>query len=282
MEREYKTYRLERHKNPIFKTLLICFALFYLVLLTSGFWFPQSRDDFEITEIGTVQENADRNRRVTLIRWDYSEEQGIMQLQLRMENTSLDGINQYSYLAMERSHGECQAEQIYEDGQIIVVNITDIPDNWTAVSLRIGMPDTDPEEEFLFRLYGSPENISTITEIPENNRNEYYIADTRYSIQALEQENRNLQEEAEGLRTEIRELNRQITEITEELPYIPAEEMEEKEAEISALETEIQNRTGQISDITDTQQTNEEGISLLEEKIQEYQGRDGENRNGNR
>ena len=80
---------------------------------------PASADASYLTNIG--EENKWEDRYITINRWQYSENQHLMEVDLTVDNKSYDGINKYKYSAVDLMGNvlKCEAK-IEEDNWIVL------------------------------------------------------------------------------------------------------------------------------------------------------------------
>ena len=56
---EFKNYKLKKKINPILSLSVIVVAIFYIVAISSGMWFPRESGEYEIAKYNTKYEVAD-------------------------------------------------------------------------------------------------------------------------------------------------------------------------------------------------------------------------------
>lgn len=117
--------KLRKNKEAIRFSLLFSFCgrlcfLFLFYCLDAA-----SADASYLTNIG--EENKWEDRYITINRWQYSENQHLMEVDLTVENKSYDGINKYKYSAVDLMGNVLKCEAKIEEDNWIVLRISDIP-----------------------------------------------------------------------------------------------------------------------------------------------------------
>lgn len=270
MEKEYKTYKLKKKINPVLTWCIAGVAVFYFVMLTSTIWTPQS-SKFEITKKNTPLFDADSERRLTLIRWDYSENDKKMQIQFKIENRSYDGKDEYEWAAVDRNKGNLKTKAVYQDRKILVIEIEDIPKNWSVISLRMAMKGEDPNQAFLFKVYGNDTNVRSVSQISGKDKNDYYIFDLENEIALDRKEIKKQEKTISEKEKNLKELQVILNAKTADLKYMTEKEIEEANEEILGLQTTAEAYETSISEAKNMKIEYEQRIVKLQEKIKIYQ-----------
>lgn len=269
MEKEYKTYRLKKKINPFLTGSIVVLALFYFFVLSSTVWLPQN-SDFQITKMNTPMVESNSERSITLTRWDYSESQKKMQIQFQIENKSYDGKDTYEWAAVDRNKGELKTKAVYQDRKILVVEIDEVPKNWSIISLRMGMEGQDPNQKFLFKVYGNETNIRRIPLIDQTDKNDYYIYDLENEIALNRKEIKKQEKVVDEQGKKLKELQMAIDAKTSDLKYMTEKEVEDATEEIAALENTVESYESNILDAKNMKEEYEQRIVKLQEKIEIY------------
>lgn len=90
------TINFKKNKESIrFFIIIFFFVGGYAFFFSSMYWMPASVDASYLTKVGI--ENTWNNRHITITRWDYSEEQGVMEVELSVEtNLMMEKIHMIS------------------------------------------------------------------------------------------------------------------------------------------------------------------------------------------
>lgn len=121
------------------------------------------------TSIGSTSSYEDRE--VTLIRWDYSESQNIMEVELSIQNYAYDGINDYDFTCVIRPSSNVTITQIISNDNYIVLQISNIPSDFLEISLRMSIENA----EDTLKLYTTSENVTSVNYIEAKTLVEYQI-----------------------------------------------------------------------------------------------------------
>lgn len=268
---EFKNYKLKKKINPILSLSVIVVAIFYIVAISSGMWFPRESGEYEIAKYNTKYEVADLKRSFSLINWEYSKEQKMMEIQFKVINKSFDGIENYSWSAAERFKGKLDIKLVYEDTNILVVQIKDIPKKWNTISVRIALNGNNPETEFFLRFYGNSTNIKAVEHIPKRSQNDYCIKDTQNDIKLYEASILKNNKNIKMLEKEIKEINKSSSEMVANMEFLTEKEAEEVHAEVERYNSLIQSNLQRIEEYEKENEEYNQRIEKLNEKLKIYE-----------
>lgn len=271
MEQEYKDYKLNKKINPKINIALCLVLGFYFIVLTSQIWLPDTKSKYVTIQPGAQVEELKTKRKLTLTRWEYSKEQKKMQLQFRIENQSFDGKDEYVFSAASDKGGRLEVKSIYQDTEIYVSEIVDVPKRWGTISFRVALAGDDPDLEYLFKIYGNDDNIRIVDKLERGNKNLYYVADTQCSIEVDQKEIAKLEKKNEQLKDTIQQINKAIIKKTNELEFMTEKEAEEATANIDTLRNTIASHEDAITENNKLIQEYQARISKLNEKMQTFQ-----------
>lgn len=255
--------RLNGRKSTGSWILLIVIAGGYLFFLTSRSWMPRSTEYVEPTPLYTVQNIEDYGIYVT--RWEYSEQEQAMQIVVEIESKSL--VDQdISFEVVERSAGKLNVTAVVEQTDHIVFHITDIPEKWTEVSLRLWGED----EGNMLRLYTNVDSIEYAKGLPgtdktacEIYRLEGQIQYDSYRISEREEEIASLQEENENLQKRVSEL--------ETMMYPTEEEAQQAGDTVTRAESRMESNDTQIKQLEDEINQFKKRSDSIREQIREVE-----------
>lgn len=276
MEDTYKSYKLKKKINPYLVLVCAVISIFYTVMLTSAGWYPENDGGYQETRIFETLENETLQRTLTLIRWEYSEKQKEMQVQFRIENNAFDGKDTYDFAAVDRNRGTLDAVSTYQDSEILVVTIKDVPEKWSTISLRVALNHDDPNTDYIFKLYGNDKNIKNVSRIEHLSKNGYYILDAQAGIEELEKEIKLEKKEIEKNQNSIKELSEAITAKTDAMRYMTKQEKEETQITIESLKGSSEAHQTDITEHEGNIEEYEKRIKKLNEKIQSLKIEDDE------
>lgn len=267
---EYKNYKLKKKINPILSFSVVIIAIFYIVAISSGMWFPRESGEYEIAKYNMKYEVSDLKRSFSLIDWEYSREQKMMEIQFKVTNKNFDGVENYSWSAAERFKGKLDIKPVYEDTNILVVHIKDIPKRWNTISVRIALNRKNPETEFFLKFYGDGTNIKTVEHIPKRNQNDYYIKDTQNDIKLYEASISENNKNIKMLEKEIKEINKSSSEMVANMEFLTEKEVEEVQTEVERYNSLIQSDLQKIEEYEKENEEYRQRIEKLNEKLKTY------------
>lgn len=267
MEKEYKNYKLKKNINPTLKIACICVVVFLGIMWTSFLWLPQNKEEFQVTQLNVPMEESTTNRVLTMIRWDYSEYDELMEIQFKIENNNFDGKDAYVWSAVDRYQGSLSVDKIYEDTEILVVQIKNVPSNWSIISLRMTLQGHNPDTEFMFKMYGDDTNVAKVNSLKTLDKNGYYILDIQNSIALYEMKIEDLKAENIECQAKIKEISKSIEGRMEKLQYMTEKEKDVALEEINSLQALTESHGKTIEDNLSEIQEYEQRISNLNAKV---------------
>lgn len=233
---------VKNRKNKIFLIFIILFVGGYFLFFTSNLWYPDSGKMVKETPIFSPKEWNHRN--ITLLSWDYSETQQMMEIQLEINNTALDGIDKYTYTALERNSGYLNVVPIMETADYVVLHINNLKKNWREVSLRIGIPEENSkkvETKNELKLYTNKDSVHTVSSISNRTENEYQTDRINSRITMYQNKIYSLNNSIDALETEKLAHERDISALKDKSKYQTDQQKEESAQILSAAESSIQN-----------------------------------------
>lgn len=250
------------------KAFLTVFVVGYCFFLSSSFWFP-TQDLVSASGIGETFTWEERS--FTLLSWEYSESQRMMEIWIDVNNTSKDLTNEYAASALERTKGMQDTEFLINSEDFLVIRINNVDRNWAEISLRISIMKEDDSSTDYLKLYTNKREISRTEIIPDRTENEYYLEKIRGNIQLLEKEIDEIEGSVSENKEQIEKYGIRIAELEGEKEY----QTEAEAAETDSLIAQIRN------DVASLQSANEscneeiveyrERIEKLEEAMKEYE-----------
>lgn len=257
----------QKKGNLRFILILFFFIGGYLFFFTSNAWMPAGSSANALTPPG--QEKEWNGRTVSVIRWDYCEASGKMEVELDIQNTSYDGQNSYEYSALEKLGGTLSVSVILEEADWVILQISDLPKRWSEVSLRMDMTER-AESMGLLKLYTNVNDVNRVSRIEERDRDGYRIVRFETQIQTYQNRIKTLQEEIQNLESEKQEISRETVRLQEGRQYQTLEQQRftdqavaEAESKYKSAEAEIAEKQKEITEmnerITLTRKQMEEG-----------------------
>lgn len=249
----FNKYKKARHRTSMILTGFIAFiVLGYALFFTSKVWYPEDSDLIRASQMNVARQWD--SRQVTLIDWEYSKTQSEMEILLTIKNMSFDGINTYDITALDRKNGYLETSLYLQEKDLYVIRITDVPDDWSEISLQLRKEDTNA-----LRFYTNKRDVETTDK----------IEDLTYAQYMIEQQNGII----EGYQQMIDAWNEQIQEEKQTIENCKAEIKELKESEKYQTDQEQRNTEQLIAKANTQINTSNSNISNYESQIEEYKER---------
>ena len=257
----------QKKGNLRFFLILFVFTGGYLFFFTSNAWMPAGSSANALTPPG--QETVWNGRTVSVTRWDYCEKSSVMEVELDIRNTAYDGQNTYRYSALEKLGGKLSVSVILEEGDWVILRITDLPKRWSEVSLRMDMAE-HAESAGLLKLYTNVNDVNRGSSIEERDRDGYRKVRFETQIQTYQNMIGSLQDEIRDLENEKQEISRETARLQEGRQYETLEQQRatdqavaEAESKYKSAEAEIAEKRAEITEMNErivlTQKQMEEG-----------------------
>lgn len=252
---------LNRHEKKNRNTgsiVLLGFILCgYLFFFTSRLWIPDSEEMVDATPLYEAQ--AFSSRQVYLTAWDYSERDHAMEVIVEVESTDL--IEQeLTYEAVERVAGEVPIDAVIDQSDHKVFRITDLPENWEEISLRL----IEGDGEEILRLYTNADTVEHVDSLPEKDQAGYEADRLQGQIDYDTYRISVRQEEMEDLQKENREMEQRITEL-EQAQYPTEDEASEAADTVERARSAIQANEDRIGEL----QTEIADLEMRSEQIRD-------------
>lgn len=252
-------------KSLLMKGFIVFYVAGILIFFTSRLWYPDDVSDYvQPTEMGRSVTFADRD--FTLKRWEYSERQGLMEMELQMMNHSLDGIKKLYYEAADIKCGQLAVEVVHEESNLTVVRIR-VPEKWSQVSFRVKLHEKD---EAVLKYYTNREAVAKVGEIKDRTQEQYFEDRAEKDIENLKGQIAQGKEQIAKAEECIHTANENISELMAAKKYQTEEEQLATDRAIRKLEEEIAAYQGTIADLDRKVRDCEEKIGKFEEQISGY------------
>lgn len=253
-----KPGRFRKAKGTYFFYIFIFFFIGgYALFFSSRGWMSTQSLAKKQTELH--KEVEWENRKVRIIRWEYSEEQHLMEVELDITNTKYDGIDTYQYSAMETNAGFLKVKPVIEESDWVIVQIHNIPEKWAEVSFRLELPGEAGEASEKLKLYTNINKVTKVNSLEILDRKGYLVKRYDGEIASYEMEIAEMESEIEEKEEKIRNVKLEMKKLEEKKEYQTEEEQE--------------NTDQLLSDASVQQTSSEEDIVELKEKIEERKER---------
>ena len=256
--------KLKKRNKRYFQRIMITLIAFYAICLTSKMWLKNNYKNIDITPIGSVV--SQNNREVTLISWSYCRDERKMEVLLGISNTAYDGNDTYEWSAEDKDAGSLKVTPIIEERNFVVLQLTDLPSRITVISLRM---DQSKIQDFeTIRLYAVPDrNMKSVADIKVKSKEEYQIQQIQSEIELANETISDLEEEIRKNKSTIRNLNTAINDAESDLQYQTSSEMESTNQKISTLRSQKKNANEAIDTAKNKIQELNEKIENLNKEI---------------
>lgn len=234
--------RVKKNKNLFLGVFIFLFCGGYFLFFTSKTWLQTDSDLIKATALQKTQPFQERD--ITVGRWDYSEKQNMMEIELDILNRSVDGIDTYKYNAIERTKGNLKVEAVVNEPDFVILRIYDVPVKWREISIHIQLDDNSE----VMKIYTNKNAVTRLDKINDMTETEYRIAKVEGTISKYEKEIDSLQKEQEEIQEKIDQLNLNIRQLTESKEYQTDKEQIETDQLISQSGTEIESAEKQLED----------------------------------
>ncbi len=158
----------EKVKNTIFTVFLSVVVIGYLIFFLSPIYMPTDYEKYKTTPLNEVLE-LNSKRKFTLLRWDYSESQRLMELEMDVDNSDFSSKETLNFSAKTRPSEKVKVETIVNEDSYLVFQISDIPEDFKQVSFWISLSDSGK----LLRLYSNINDINKVDHIESLTKEEY-------------------------------------------------------------------------------------------------------------
>lgn len=204
---------------------------------------------------------------ISVNRWEYSEKQHIMEVQLDIKNNSLANNSIFTYDAVERSKGILTVEAVVDEQDFIVLRIKDIPDKWREISLRLQKnKSSDP-----LKLYTNKNSIDYVDSLKNLSELEYRILNIESIISGYQEDIVGLNKKIKKLQDNIDTIQNNISDLEKEKEYQTKQEQTNTDTLISAAESDISNYETEIQECKNTISEYTERIENAEQKKSDLQ-----------
>lgn len=258
-----KLINSKQFKNSILIIFLIIFVGGYAVFFTSSLYLPTDTSDYRVTELNSFNE-LDSEHKFSIARWQYSEEQQRMEVELDIENTAYDGMTDYRVQVRTDPSSRTTVNKIINESTLLILQIDNVPNNFKIISLQIALPN---DNENILRLYTNPEAVERVDALD-------ILTRTEYQINRLERNILNYQNEIESFKNEISEKQNKIANIEAQNQELYESRQFRTEAEIQEIDQQIQTNkalieteTKAIDELNSQILENENRIKLTQEQI---------------
>jgi hypothetical protein len=245
-----------------FGIIIFLFIAGYTFFFTSSYWMPQSSDAKAFTHLGEAQEWEARE--VSVIRWDYSEEQELMEVELDITNKAYDGINKYKYSAITKSGEQLEVKAVVEEDNWVILHLSNVPERFREISLRMDMDDYSDDT---LKLYTNVNKVSKVSKIEEKSVQEYKLLKLENQKKLCEKEIKALEKKISDSNNKVKNIESEIERLEGLKAYQTSKEQENTDYAINEANSQIEIEKGLVEDYGSQIQEFREKIKILDEEI---------------
>lgn len=257
--------KLSERKSYVLGAFCLFYVLGIFFFFSSNYWMPQSDGGVVATKIGKTYVFSDRD--ITLERWQFSEEQQIMEIELKILNHSTDSIQHLFYAAVDQSKKEVPVTVIYEENGMVVLRMEDLPQNWKAISFRIKLT---ADSEDVLKLYTNRDAVEKVAKIQDKSEVEYFVQREENNIREYEDQIQEIEDEIQRLLEQIDNVNNNINNLYSSKKYQTEEEQLQTDKAIQELEDSIVSYQESVAEYDSEKRNLESKILQSQQLIEDY------------
>lgn len=258
-----KLINSKKFKNSVLIIFLVIFVGGYAAFFTSPLYMPTDTSEYRVTELNTFNE-LDSEHKFSIARWQYSEEQHRMEVELDIENTAYDGMTDYRVQVRTDPSSRPTVNKIINESTLLILQIDNVQDNFKIISLQIALPD---DNENILRLYTNPEAVERVDTLDILTRTEYQINRLERNITTYNEEIDDLKNEIATKQNKIANIEAQNQELNESRQFRTETEIRDIDNQIQTNKTLIETEKKAIEELNAQILENENRIKLTQEQI---------------
>lgn len=261
-------YEFKKKKgNFMFLLILFLIAGGYAFFFTSTSWMPSGAAATLLTPLG--EEQTWEERTFQIIRWEYSEVQQMMEIEMDIANQSFDGVNTYEYSAVDRTGDDLSVTAVIEEPDWAILQIQGISPSFGEISLRVAIPGKD--ELNPLRLYTNVNDVKKVEKLTKKDRTGYRRGRFEQQIETYQKEIQKKEKRIQTLTLQNEQMQLEINRLQGDTAYQTEEQKEETESRVNEIagnqtsnQEEMEKLQAQIKELQDR-------IQLIEKQIAEWE-----------
>ena len=252
---------IKKSRNAQMNIFMITVLLMYVFFFSSKQIFNVKRE-LKYSAINTV--STIDNRDITLAKWLYCKETGLMEIELNILNKSYDGNDIYKITSNDRKGNIYQADIVISTPTMQVVQIKDVPPVFSEIRIAINVDyGTDTSAEMV-KFYTNNEQVEMVNEIiTYYDLNDYYVAKLDRYISGYEKQIEEINKKIEAEEVNIQNCNNLINNLSLQKNYAAGNELNEINQQIADANKQLINSNALISSYR-------EEIIDIEKSISDY------------
>lgn len=253
----------KRFKNTILILFLVFFIGGYIVFFTSPLYMPADKSVYKLTPLNVFEE-LDSTHKFSVARWQYSEKEKKMEVEIDVDNTAFDGLNSYSYRVRTDPSAQVTVTPVIEENSLLILQLENIPNDFQIVSLQISLPGN---VNSIIKLYTNVEAVERTDELPVLNKTEYQINRLGRNIKTYEENISELKNEIAKKENKIANIEQQNKELIQSKEFKTDIENEQINGKVQSNLSLIETEREEIKKLTADILENENRIKLIQEQI---------------
>lgn len=269
-EKEAITKKEKQRKKPKYMMFIMFFFFFiggYTLFFTSTFWMPDTGIAKRKTEL---HREIEWNKRVvSLLRWEYSEKQNLMEIEIEVTNKEFDKKNNYEFSVMESNGKRLKVDSILVEPDWIIVQVRNVPKRFRELSLHMGIENDD--NEGYVRFYTNKNDVERVEKIKKKSKKEYMVVRLEETVAGYHEKIEEIEKEIEKEQKSIAEIEKEIMRLEAKMPYQTDEEVEQTQKLIDDAKYTIDSSNSTIEKKHQLIEEYHTRIEKTEEKAAEVQ-----------
>ena len=244
-------------KSKIYRIALVIIVLGYSFFFTSKFFFYEEKS-LLYTELQTEQALSNEVS-LTLQKWIYSAKENSMMVMFTAENESLQEVklnwatferhaNHFMNIETGSIQSELETEIIYPFENIIVVNITDVPEKFEEIALSLQLTsENDDILNPILQFYTNKNSVETVENIATYTDIDYRIEYLKIQKGDKETAVKELSDENQSLISDNIAYKKSMENMIENQKFETVAEIEETNSKVKAYQNQIDSNEDVIN-----------------------------------
>lgn len=237
-------------KSTLFTVYLSTVIIGYFIFFLSPLYMPTDFQKYKTTLFNEEME-LNPQRKFTLLRWDYSEDQHLMELEMDVDNSDFTSDETLKFSAKTKPSEKVNIKSIVNEDSYLVFQISNIPEDFEQVAFWISLSKSGK----LLRLYSNINDIHKVDHIETLTKDEYLYNRLSRNVQTYQKNIKQYQDEIADKKILIEKATTKNAELETNKEYMTNTEIEEvnqkildNESLISDTEKEIETLNNKISE----------------------------------
>ena len=246
-----KRKNLKLNMSNLYITLAFLFVLGFGFFGTSKLFMAE---DIPINQTDLNEEfDLRANGTFTVKEWTYDKEQQLMEVTL-VTNGIEDYLTKLDFTAVsrERLSAELPTEIVYDENDIYIIHIKDVPKDFNQIALRFNKGEksyddlftegqTEEAEDKVISTIYTDQRVVNEEAIPDRNFTEYALQITGELIAEADQDIKELEDKSSMTDDVIAEIQKEIEQLQVDLLYQTVDEQVETNNDVFQLEKNIED-----------------------------------------